>query len=99
MKLEYFNRQELERIATLLVSQAHQLIALLGVDVSGAQAHSKGSPTLQRVANAYDGLAQTEKKADRVRWERIQIEGRNGSELMQRLWEVREGLRTLNCLT
>ncbi len=99
MKLEYFNRQELERIATLLVSQAHQLIGLLGVDVSGAQAHSKGSPTFQRVANAYDGLAQTEKKANRVKWERIQVAGRNGSELMQRLWEVREGLRTLNCLT
>jgi hypothetical protein len=99
MKLEYFNRQELERIATLLVNQAHKLIGLLGVDVSGARAHSKGSPTFRRVANAYDGLAQTEKKADRGKWAQIQIEGRNGSELMQRLWEVREGLRTLNCLT
>ena len=98
MKLQYFNRQELERMANLLISQAHQLIGVLGVDVSGAQTHSKGSPTFQRVANAYDGLAQTGKKADRAKWERIQVEGRNGSELMQRLWEVREGFRKLNCL-
>jgi len=74
----------------------------LAVDVSNVPlrdpAHIawNGRPAVFRLAaDAYDKLAEAEKKIkDPVRWERMtEKDGRNGDELMKRLWTLLEEIK------
>lgn len=87
------SREEQEQLGKILVKQADHLITMLAVDVSTVPKWQMYSPVFRLVADAYDQLAFAEKQADPVMGERTNVDGRNGAELMQRLWDVREEIR------
>ena len=87
------DRQELEQHARVLADQADHLILQLGLAVSDAEMFSKYSSAFRQAADAYERLALAEKRTDQVAWERTMVDGRNGLELMDGLWKVREALR------
>lgn len=97
MASEYTDRQELERYAGVLVVQADRLIRQLDVDVevdvSKAKTSAGYSPAFHQVDNAYERLASAMKRVGPVAWERTMVDGRNGDELMDRLWKVRDSIR------
>ncbi len=93
MARENSDRQELERHAGVLANQADRLVRKLVVDVSKVPTHSRCSPAFRQAADAYERLARAGRAADRVAWERTAVDGRNGAEVMDRLWKVREELR------
>ena len=82
-----------ERYVQVLSNQASRVIASLVVDVTDVEVFSNGSTTFRHAADTYERLALAEKRTTRILWERTRVDGRNGDELMQRLWEVREQLR------
>jgi hypothetical protein len=84
---------EVNRLCRVLVDQASELIAKLGVDVSQAPRFDTGPTEFREAANAYERLAYAHKQTGTVRWERAAVNGRNGDDLMQRLWNLRQELR------
>jgi hypothetical protein len=86
---------ELEQEVRILVDQADRLIRQLGVDVSKAATSSMYSDAFRQIFHAYERLAEARKQLieQAVLWERETVDGRNGEELMRRLWCVREKLR------
>ena len=88
--------EDREERARILVGQAGLLIRRLGVDVSGVETRNPAQEPwrsrpqiLHLAADAYDQLAFAERKTDPVLWERTTEEhGRNGDEIMRRLWEL-----------
>jgi hypothetical protein len=87
------DRQELERSAQILAEQADHLIQKLGVDVSDVKPELRYSHAFQQAAYAYERLNSARGKAKPEAWENTMIIGRNGDELMSRLWPVREELK------
>ncbi len=88
-----FDRAEDQRKAQVLAQQADCLIGKLNVTVSDAETFQTGAPEFRLAADAYERIAKASKRADSVAWERTAVDGRNGDELMERLWQVREALR------
>ena len=91
---------EPEREIRTLAGQASTLLANLGITVS----HPDNAENSEALAlKWYERLAAAEKKPNQVSWERTLIDGRNGAELMARLWELKECLhrsrRTHNAST
>ena len=85
-------RQDLERYAQILAEQAERLIQKLGIDVSDVRSESKYSRAYQQADDAYEQLAAASKKTKPKTWEDTMVDGRNGDELMSRLWPVRQEL-------
>jgi hypothetical protein len=85
-------RQDLERYAQILAEQAERLIQKLGIDVSDVSSESKYSHAYQQAADAYERLSAASSKTKPKIWEDTMVDGRNGDELMSRLWPVRQEL-------
>jgi len=86
------SKQEERRKIDVQARQANDLIGKLNVDVSDAETFLTGSPEFRLSAGTYERLNSARKKADLVLWERTLVDGRNGADLMQRVWEVRQEL-------
>lgn len=92
-----YSRTELERAARVLIEQTTRLIALLGVDVTDTEKFPKFPPPLCEVAEAYEQLTFVRKTSGHLKkWEVTKVDGRNGDELMQQVWRVREALWKLD---
>jgi hypothetical protein len=95
--------KEHEHEAAILVDETDRLIDALGVGVNKEPFrdpdHWRDTPPIfSRAASAYDKLAEATKvlvnAADRRRWETATVRsGRNGEELMDRLWLINEQVR------
>jgi hypothetical protein len=86
------DRQELERYARILAEQAERLIQKLGIDVSDVRSESKYSHAYQQAEDAYERLTAASRKTKPKTWEDTMVDGRNGDELMSRIWPVRQEL-------
>lgn len=85
--------QNLEREAQTLIVQAELLIQKLEVDVSGFKPEIRYSNPFQNVSDIYEKLAFANDRTDQYKWSFTLVDGRNGAELMRRIWTVREALK------
>jgi hypothetical protein len=87
--------RELEQEGRILVDQAARLTRKL--DVSDAPRSSMQSCICRQVCEAYERLAAAKNEAYKLKrqvvWERTNVDGRSGDEIMNLLWSVRDTLR------
>lgn len=84
---------ECQRRVKVLARQTDCLIRKLNLGALDAGRSSLGTPEFCQAADAYERLHAACRKTTQVTWERTLVDGRNGDELMDRLWNVREALR------
>jgi hypothetical protein len=84
--------RELGQEDQFIIQQADLLISQLGADVSKAPRSSMRSYGCRQAADAYERLAVAQNLIERTVWERETVDGRNGDEIMSRLWIVRDKL-------
>ncbi len=86
------DHREPEREIGVLAGQADALLKKLGIAFSD-QDRASGANAEALALERYERLATAERESTQVDWERTMVYGRNGRELMARLWEVKEYLR------
>jgi hypothetical protein len=92
MNSMHSERQDLERHSQVLADQAERLIKMLGIDVSEVKSEPEYSLAFQQAEESYERLSAVSKKTKPKTWEDTMVDGRNGDELMSRLWPVRQEL-------
>ena len=80
-----------EREIGVLAGQADALLKKLGIAFSD-QGRNSGVDPETLAFERYERLATAERESTQVAWERTVVDGRNGRELMARLWEIRDYL-------
>lgn len=77
--------------AKVYMRQTDELIASLNVNISNPKSNNEES-LISRLLSTYEKLKEASEKATPVAWERTLADGRNGDEMMRRVWALREEL-------
>ena len=90
--MEIAHSEDREREVRTLAEQADLLLDRLGTSVDGTERFLGGTPEFRLMADYYERLASAQRNTDVVKWERTIVSGRNGQELMDRIWKIRQAL-------